>query len=157
VQTLRAVFVLVLSLSSTGVWAGETANTPAGAYIVCGDEVEPGRCRVARRAVTDGLAQLAIDLPGWRWVIASRATWHNKRPAYSLLEARTTYLREDWFAVDGRVNEELLEYTHFEGRSRLEWVMSHELGHIVCNTHDEHAAEQAAGRIRRGSADVCRK
>lgn len=137
----------------------------AQSAVVCADGLAGGDCQLAEGIVRLSLHALNTYLPDWRVVIIPEARWADAAgrygikptiPAFTDLSIRTTYLEESLVLRDGRVNENLQRYTASNGTARLVWVIAHEYGHILCNTHDEQKANAAAGRLIYGKRLVCR-
>jgi hypothetical protein len=75
-------------------------------------------------------------------------------PAFSHFTLRATYPNSRLAVLmDGQsFDEELARFTPLSGILRLEWVLGHELGHILCGTTDHDIAEDAGNRTRRSNS-----
>jgi hypothetical protein len=126
-------------------------------YVVCGNGISTGDCRFSRQVVELSLKRLRSAVSQWRFVIVRADLWpklcedfkaRTCAPAFTLLNLRTTYLTSSLTFNDGRIDEYLQTYTKLTGQERLDWVMSHELGHILCRTANEKDAESTGGKLR---------
>ena len=133
--------------------------------VVCGDGLAGEDCQLAEGIVRLSLKALNRSLPEWRVVIIPESRWadaagryriKSTTPAFTDLSIRTTYLQGSLVIQDGRIDENLQRYTHWDGRARLVWVIAHEYGHILCGTRDEQKANAAAGQLIYGKRLVCR-
>jgi hypothetical protein len=135
----------------------------SGAFVVCAAGVSRGDCDLNRGRVQRALRELRLEAgfggEPWRYVLMDESGWQQTLrqfsvgrnvPAFSALPIRTTYLNLALLSTDGRVDEALQPYG--ERRAILEHVLAHEAGHILCRTPNERIAENAAGRLRYGSA-----
>jgi hypothetical protein len=128
-----------------------------GNFAVCTDGLNPGACKFSLAWVRDSLERLKPKLSGWQFEVIDFMRWRKLcnemklrecPPAFSLLGSHTTYLISTLTTVDSRTDEYLERYTRLKGQARLDWVLAHELGHILCHTANESAAETAGGRLR---------
>lgn len=62
----------------------------------------------------------------------------------------STYLNEELVLPDRDTDMKLRRITRLTGIKRLQWVLAHEFGHIICQTHDERKAARAGGYLLRG-------
>jgi hypothetical protein len=151
-------------VTSTGVFA-DTSPAP---LVICGAGVRPTVCRFAEMAVTDAVSRLRVVPEDWRWVIVSKTRWpmiatalktDSAVPAFSNPTLRTTYLHEDLFIARKWIDEYFRIPIDRTIAGRLEWIVAHEAGHVLCDTGDEHRADWAARHLlyaRGGTALVCK-
>ncbi len=128
-----------------------------GNFALCTDGLSPGTCAFSQATVKLSLERLKPKLSEWRFEIIDFTRWtelckemklRDCPPAFSVLEQHTTYIISTLTTFDSRVDEYLQRYTDLKGQARLDWVLSHELGHILCRSAKESTAETAGGRLR---------
>lgn len=159
------VFSLVSAVRST---IAEDKIATIKSEVLCGDGLDRATCRFDQEMLRASLARLRLAPTSWRWIVVAPDHWHSiasqlhiadSVPAFSSLSLRSTWIHQSFFAMDDRIDEHLQAYVSLIGPARLDWVVAHELGHILCNTTSERRAESAGGRLRFGSADerkLCR-
>jgi hypothetical protein len=101
----------------------------------------------------------------WTWVLVRSEDWKPiKRrllldpdsPAFSFLEHRETFIEEALVTpVPGR-SAELIKHWSSSIDDLLALAVSHELGHALCNEHNEHKADEYGRLLRAGRVPVCR-
>jgi len=130
-----------------------------GLLIVCAKGFTTGDCRNRQAAVKLALEAIHPPLQDWRFLIVPDHHWRHACvafgrqrwvPAFTNLESHATYLNSRLavlFEPPG-FDEELARFSPFTGVQRLEWVLGHELGHILCGTPDQEIAEDVGNRLR---------
>jgi hypothetical protein len=137
------------------------------ASVNCGEGLSKDECGLATGTVRLALQQLNDPIQDWRWVVVPAYRWakvsesferNPASPAFTVLDGRVTYVEDVLIFNSQRIDEGLQLYSRRTGIDRLRWVLAHEAGHIVCNSHSERVAEDAAKRLEaRGSLNsVCR-
>jgi hypothetical protein len=130
----------------------------------CGDGFDGGSCQLAVEAVTHALHQLNTRLPGWRVIVVPSKQWqtvsaefggNESAPAFSNLLMASTYLNAELVFSEPHTDARLARLTPLSGVRRLQWVLAHEYGHIVCHTHEEGRAERAGDYLLRGEMITC--
>lgn len=141
-----------------------TAFSQDQAKVQCGSGFSDDNCQMVSAICHRALDQLPGGTKEWRWVIVPSDRWTNVArdfgvkptvPAFSILEARATYLDASLLETTGRIDENLQRYSNRTGFDRLRWVLAHESGHILCQTHDEKVAQRAAGQVEFGGEVRC--
>ena len=170
-ETIVWTSLLLMALTTPAALAADT-DTVAPSYqlasrspvpVTCGDGFQGNRCDLALEAIGLSLKYLKVQLSGWRVIVVPANQWNmvaarlgvRSAPAFSDLTTTTTYLSSGLVFPQAGMDTELRELTSRIGMSRLRWVLAHEYGHLVCNTHDEKKAERAAGALEYGNANVC--
>ncbi len=152
--------IKLLIASVTFALATAGAQTlPSELPVNCGHDMPLKSCRFAQASVQRALETLRPRLHEWRFVVVPDSAWprtctafHLKPcvPAFSNLTMRATYLTAGLAVLipAGRVDEDLNHLTPLTGEARLEHVLAHELGHILCGTANQDVAEDAGRRLR---------
>lgn len=150
--------VVFVYLAVTGLAAQSRVAVVAGNNLaICADGLSPGECRYAQAGIKLSLERLKPELSDWRFVVIDSRRWSStcKRfklkpcvPAFSDIDQHATYLISTLLVNNSRLNEDLQRYSNLTGQDRLDWVISHELGHILCATANEQVAENAGGKLR---------
>jgi hypothetical protein len=161
---LAALLTVSLQVEGQNSLADDSPKDPRSTrepLVLCSGELVALSCAYAKRTMHDVLLRQRLSPEGWRWVVVDNSHWHaiaaplhvaDTVPAFSSLTLRTTYIHHAFFSIAARA-EEILQSYGGQGSGGLEWVLSHELGHIVCNTSNERIAKLAADRIRFGMTD----
>ena len=133
------------------------AQTPE-LSVMCSQGLTGDGCRNAQTSVRVVLEVLRPALRSWRFIVVPDTRWADTCkafrlkpcvPAFSNLKIRATYLNSRLAVlIDGTFDEEMAHYTRLTGENRLEWVLAHEFGHILCGTADQNVAEDAGLRLR---------
>jgi hypothetical protein len=142
----------------------QTAPSPVLAVqpdllVTRGDGFTPAGCQFAQASMAQALKTLRPPLRDWRFVVVPDARWPEACkafrlkpcvPAFSNFAIRATYLTSRLAVLidHGRVDEDLIRYSKLTGEARLESVLAHELGHILCGTADQEIADDAGRRWR---------
>ncbi len=168
VSVTRGLTTLIVFAHMIG-WAQIKAvaagTEPVEIAIVCSTGLTSGDCEFARDELRLALSSLRASIPDWRFVVVPGSQWIATAegfrvkvtvPAFSNFAMRTTYVESVLVFPELRIDENLQRYTRLRGIRRLEWMMAHEYGHILCRTRDEKKAESAAGRLMYGSGRICR-
>jgi Zn-dependent peptidase ImmA (M78 family) len=80
---------------------------------------------------------------------------HNFVPAFSNLSMASTYISAELIFSDRDTDMKFLALTRLTGIERLQWVLAHEYGHIICQTHEERKANHAGDYLLRGQIGTC--
>jgi hypothetical protein len=142
---------------------GHSSRVPVP-WLGCGSGFKGDDCQVALGIVAQALHQLNPRLPGWRVVVVPVDQWrkmsaafvaHNSVPAFSNLSMASTYLSAELIFSDRDTDMKFLALTRLTGIERLQWVLAHEYGHIICQTHEERKANHAGDYLLRGQIGTC--
>jgi len=150
--------IIFLCLAVTGLTAQSKVAVVAGNNLaICADGLSSGECRYAQAGIKLSLKRLKPELSDWRFVVIDSRRWSStcKKfkldpcvPAFSDIDQHATYLISTLLVNNTRLDEDLQRYSNLTGQDRLDWVISHELGHILCATASERVAENASGKLR---------
>jgi hypothetical protein len=167
---MKRFFLLVVIACTSSAIGEESASSPdvspvrVRQDVFCGTGLRGGGCRLAQGIVQAALHDLRVEIPGWRWVVVPATQWKQTAesfgvkptvPAFSSFAVSTTYIESNLIFPDLRTDENLQHYTSRVGSDRLEWVLAHESGHVVCRTSDDRKAESAGKRIKAGNRAPC--
>ena len=106
----------------------------------------------------------AETLGKWTWVLVRSEDWKRilgqlhldvNSPAFSNLQMRQTFLEDVLLVPKPQRQIELLDIWHIPFDQFLEFAITHELGHALCNESDERKAEKAGQRLRKGNINPC--
>lgn len=106
----------------------------------------------------------AEALGRWTWVLVRSEDWKRivgqlhldtNSPAFSNLQMRQTFIEEVLFVANPKRQIELLDIWHIPFDQFLDFAITHELGHGFCNEPDEHKADRAGQKLRRGDTNIC--
>jgi hypothetical protein len=106
----------------------------------------------------------AEKLGQWTWVLVRSEDWkpilervhmNPNSPAFSILERRQTFFEEVLVVPKPGRQVELLSKWNIGFDQFLDFAVTHELGHALCNDPDEVRAEQFGQRLRKGRATGC--
>lgn len=105
------------------------------------------------------------QLGTWTWVIVRADHWNDlakdlgldsASPAYTCIEDRMTFVDESMLAQkDARRSEELLRKFELPLPKLIDFAVTHEMGHALCDFKDEYKAEAVGKRLRQGELPYC--
>jgi hypothetical protein len=146
--------------------ASSQAELSGSPIVVCGQHVPAENCAAGKDIVTWALQRSGAGVEGWRWVLVAREDWEAlasfykvpaRVPGFTNLPTRTTYLEDVIYALNVReVSDRFPDMGRLAGSARVEWLVTHELGHVICGVRDERAADVAASRLRLRVKEPCR-
>jgi len=97
-------------------------------------------------------------VPSYKWKDLVRALGGSPdSPAFTIFEQRTTVMESSLFSATATRSGELLRVFGVAGEALLALTVSHELGHCVCQDHDERKAEDYGRELREGKISNCRR
>jgi hypothetical protein len=142
------------------------AAEQASPVVTCGAHLPQENCAAGKDVVRWVLWRSGGGVERWRWVLVAHDDWEeltrfygvpSRVPGFTHLDTRTTYLDDVTYALDGRTApEKFPDMGRLAGASRVEWLVTHELGHVICGVRDERSADMAANRLRLRTKDPCR-
>jgi hypothetical protein len=100
----------------------------------------------------------------WTWVLVKSADWkvillsrglNPDSPAFTVLEKRQTFLEEALFVRVPNRSAELLRFWSVPLDKMLDFAITHELGHAVCNMQDEHIEDSFGKQLLEGRNEEC--
>ncbi len=106
----------------------------------------------------------AGELGHWTWILVRSEDWKpivrrlrlKESPAFSALEQRETFLEEALFGHEVLRSAELVEEWQLPLNQLLSLAVTHELGHALCDEHDEAVADRFGEELRKGHTPPCR-
>ena len=90
----------------------------------------------------------------WKWATAKGAPRPDS-PAFTFLEKRQTFLEEALFRPRAVRSRSLLERYRVPLDQLLDFAVTHELAHAMCQEVDEPKVAAYAGQLRRAGTVVC--
>ena len=107
----------------------------------------------------------AEELGHWTWILVRSEDWkpivrglkvNPESPAFVALEQRETFLEEALFGHEVLRGAELAKEWQLPLDQLLSLAVTHELGHAICDEHDEAAADRFGEELRKGHMPPCR-
>jgi len=154
------------SLRVTDVRHNDLSSTLSGQVTIsCTTDYTPVQCLASANALAKVLRRYPITRLGdWNFVLAGSEHWQQvvkalggdpESPAFSELAARVTVLEETLFeAGDSRAARVARRYGQPPG-GLLDYAVTHEMGHALCNERNERLAEEYGFDLRMGVEPVC--
>ena len=156
-QTLR---VVPLHLDAT-------VSIPKTIQFFCTQDYDRQACVNDALSLRHTLLPYRLDqLAAWSFVLAPSEDWKNlvhsvggppASPAFSILDERVTVLDQSLFGGSEARNAELLHRFEVIGPSLLDLVVTHELGHGICQERDERRADDYGRELHQKKAVDCTK
>ena len=153
------VFLLALTIPVSA------ATLPQPQRFVCNTGYKLSECLQQLGILKSALAPYGAEkLGAWTWVLVKSEDWksivqrlggNTDSPAFTVLEKRQTFLEEALFAPVGRRGVELLRVWSVPLDKFLDFAVTHELGHGMCNTTDERQADTFGRLLREGKNPGC--
>ena len=133
----------------------------------CTQDYDRQACVNDALALRHTLSAYRLDqLAAWSFVLAPSEDWKNLvhslggppgSPAFSILDERVTVLDQSLFGGSEARNAELLHRFEVIGPSLLDLVVTHELGHGICQERDERRADDYGRELHRKKTVDCTK
>jgi hypothetical protein len=107
----------------------------------------------------------AGELGHWTWILVRSEDWkpivrqlrlNPESPAFVALEQRETFLEAALFGHEVLRSAELAEEWQLPLNQLLSLAVTHELGHALCDEHDEAIADRFGEELRKGRTPPCR-
>jgi hypothetical protein len=159
--TFRFVYVLLLTLTIPV----SAATLPQPQRFVCNTGYKVSECLQQLASLKSALVPYnAEKLGAWTWVLVKSEDWkpivrrlggNTDSPAFTVLEKRQTFLEEALFVPVGGRQVELLRVWSVPLDKFLDFAITHELGHGICNTTDESRADTFGRLLREGKNPGC--
>jgi len=141
------------------------AGIPSSIQFACTDDYDEKQCA----ADSDTLVSVLKNYPAsrlgrWTFVLASSGHWKSVvlalggkpgSPAFTELGSRVTVLKDAFFAGHAPGLSGLMSRSGMPPHQLLEYALTHELGHAICQDRDEIRADEFALLLRRKSVVVC--
>jgi hypothetical protein len=154
----------ILAAGEGSIWAapGEKANVQ---HFVCNTGYTLAQCRRDVAVLRRALEKYPLEQLGeWTWVLVRSSDWQSiqkvrgldrNSPAFTYYEGRETFIEEALVSeVPGRRGA-LLVLWGMSMPNLLNFAVTHELGHALCNEKDESKAERVARVLRDGRPASC--
>jgi len=153
------VFLLTLTIPVSA------ATLPQPQRFVCNTGYKVSECLQQLGTLKSALSSYGAEKIGaWTWVLVKSEDWkpmvgrlggNTNSPAFTVLEKRQTFLEEALFVPAGGRGAELLRVWSVPLDKFLDFAITHELGHGMCNTTDERQAETFGRLLREGKTPGC--
>ena len=140
-------------------------STPNMIQFLCSQKYDRAECvkdaTALRHATTPYPTQL---LGAWSFVLVPADDWKTLvlsqggdpvSPAFSMLEQRVTLLDSSLFSPSASRNKELLQRFSLMGSALVERVITHEMGHGICQEKNERRADDYGKELREGKTPDC--
>jgi hypothetical protein len=153
----------VLPAEDIGKAGSVSGNQP---HFVCNVGYSIHQCHEQMSVLRPLLSKYGADrLGGWTWVLVKSGDWKSLQqlhgtdpssPAFSFLSRRQTFFEEALVApVPGRSAELIRDWSRSIDQL-LDFAVTHELGHALCNQRDERKADAYAQQLREGQTVICK-
>ncbi len=156
-----SISVIGLVLTGTSV----SAETTPKQKFICNTGYSVTDCIRQISALREALKPYHPERLGeWTWVLVKSADWkivllsrglNPDSPAFTVLQKRQTFLEEALFVRVPNRSAELLRFWSVPLDKLLDFALTHELGHAVCNIQDEHIADNFGSQLREGRNPEC--
>jgi hypothetical protein len=139
--------------------------TPAGQEFFCVGPYSVPECETQTALIQAVLRKYdAEQLGKWSWIVIRSDDWKQvvsqlhldpASPAFSHLGYRQTFLDEALLVLNPKRELELMTKWNISFDKFLDFAVTHELGHALCQEKDEIKAERFGQRLRKRLANVC--
>jgi hypothetical protein len=139
--------------------------TPAGQEFFCVGPYSVPECEVQAALLHAVLQKYDAERLGkWSWIVVRSEDWKQflsrlhldpASPAFSHLGNRQTFFDEALLVLKPKRELELMTRWNIPFDKFLNFAVSHELGHALCQESDEVKAERSGQRLRKNIASVC--
>lgn len=162
----NAVEAYTASLKVTNVSPSEISSPLPGSYtLLCTTDLEPSRCTAAVNVLAKVLERYSASHIGeWRFVVAGSDQrkqvvktlgGDTESPAFTELGTRVTVFDEALFDTKSARRESLARQYGMPVSEFLEYAVTHEMGHAICQEHDEKLADAYGLDLRMGKMPSC--
>jgi hypothetical protein len=135
-------------------------------HFVCNTGYTLEKCQKDVAVLRKVLEKYPVEQLGeWTWVLVRSVDWKEIKvtrkmdpnsPAFTYYSQRETFLEEALVAEVGLRRVDLLLVWGMSIDNLLDYAVSHELGHALCNERNEAEAERVARLLRKGNLSPCR-
>ena len=154
------------SLQVIDVQRDDLSSIPAGRVtIACTTNYDPALCLASANRLAKVLQHYpTTQLGDWKFVVASSEHWQQivkalggdpESPAFTELTAHVTVLEDALFETADLRRAGLAQRYGQTISGLLDYAVSHEMGHAICQVHDEKLAEAYGRGLRMGTTPVC--
>jgi len=144
---------------------GWHSTLPSGVGLSCTTDYDPQQCLASATALAKVLERYPTGkLGSWTFVLAASAHWKQtvkalggdtESPAFTELGAHVTVLEDTLFENTGSRKELLAHRFGLTTGNILDFAVTHEMGHAICNEHNERLADEYGLDLRKGISPVC--
>jgi hypothetical protein len=134
-------------------------------HFVCNVGYTLEKCRQDIAVLERTLAKYPVaELGNWTWILVRSDDWKAivlprgldpDSPAFTFYAKRETFIEEALVTQVPVRGRELLLKWNMSMRDLLDFAISHELGHALCNDKDEWNANRVGQLLRDGKAPSC--
>jgi hypothetical protein len=154
------------SIKVTDVQPNDLSSIPAGRVTIsCTTNYDPTLCLASANRLAKVLRHYpTTQLGDWKFVVASSEHWQQivkalggdpESPAFTELTTHVTVLEDALFETADMRRSALAQRYGQTISGLLDYAVSHEIGHAICQERDEKLAEAYGRDLRRGATPVC--
>ncbi|MDQ2834212.1 MAG: hypothetical protein M3Y50_10780 [Acidobacteriota bacterium] len=142
-----------------------SSSLPSSLTLLCTTDLEPSRCMAAVNVLAKVLERYSgSNLGKWKFVVASSDQrkqivktlgGDTESPAFTELEARVTVFDEAVFDNKSARRESIAQQYGQPVSGFLDYAVTHEMGHAICQEHDEKLADAYGLDLRMGIIPAC--
>lgn len=140
---------------------------PATIHFFCSQGYDPEECLRDTTALRKALAPYPLQLLGeWSFYLVLTPNWKSLAlshggpavsPAFSLLLGRATVMDRSLFSGSADRNVELEKWSGMPvGPAFVDFAITHELGHAICQEKNERLANEYGKELRQGKIPRCK-
>jgi len=145
---------------------GEPYRSTSRQQFVCNTGYQQKECNEQTMVLRKALANYPLaQLGNWTWILVRSEDWKAilrargldpDSPAFTFFAKRETFIEEALVTQVAVRNRELLLKWNMTMKDLLDFAITHELGHALCNDRDEGNADRVGQLLRDGKAPNCR-
>jgi hypothetical protein len=154
------------SIKVTEVQRNDLSSTLAGQVTIsCTTDYNPTQCLASANALAKVLQRYPIARLGdWKFVLTSAEHWQQivkslggdpESPAFSEFAARVTVLEDTLFGTADTRKANLAQRYRQPLSGLLDYAVSHEIGHAICQERSEKLADAYSLALRMGITPIC--
>ncbi len=156
---------LVAALPSQPRNGGEPYRPTPAQKFVCNTGYSQRRCDEEMVVLRKAVANYPVaQLGNWTWILVRSEDWKAillprgldpDSPAFTFCPKRETFIEEALVTKVPARGRELLLKWNMGMRDLLDFAITYELGHALCNDKDESNANRVGQLLRGGKAPTC--
>ena len=155
-----------ISIKVTEIQANDLSSAlPGQVTISCTTDYNPTQCLGSANTLARVLQRYPTTRLGdWKFVLASAQHWQQivkslggdpESPAFTELAARITVLEDNLFEPSDSRKANLAQRYGQPPSSLLDYAVTHEIGHAICQERSEKLAGAYGLSLRMGITPVC--
>jgi hypothetical protein len=154
------------SIKVSEVQRNDLSSPLAGQVTIsCTTDYNPTRCLASASALAKVLQRYPIGRLGdWKFVLAGSEHWQQivkslggdpESPAFTEFAARVTVLEDTLFETADSRKANLAQRYGQPLSGLLDYAVSHEMGHAICQERSEKLADAYGVALRMGISPIC--